>query len=243
MSPTATATRSSATAVRTAGPPRPRRRRVVVVVLIAAAVLLLSAGWLVLFASAFAAKQVAVTGVQDLSTEQVLQAAQVPLGRPLVRVDLEAIAERSAQLPQVESAQATRDWPGTIQLAIVERRPLLAVAQPSGFVLIDRTGLAYETRPAVPDGVLQAEVNPDDRGLMSELAVVAAALPETLRDQVSRVRATSSDNITLRLESGVVVGWGGASEASLKAEVVMAMLKRDPQVSIDVSSPHNPAVR
>ncbi len=225
-------------------------------------VLVLLAGWMIWFSSTLATRQVAVDGAQELSAGQVRDAAQVPMGRPLARVDLQAIAERTARLPQVASAQVARDWPSTVRVTVVERRPLLAVAQPGGQLMIDKTGLAYETRSDVPTGVLTADVNPDDAPLLIGLGVVASALPPELRDQVKGLSATSRDNIVLTLESGVVVTWGSSSDSPLKAEVTGALLKGDglkgdglqgdglksdgskgTRVSIDVSSPHNPAVR
>ena len=42
------------------------------------------------------------------------------------------------------------------------------------------------------------------------------------------------------LKSGVRVNWGSSADSPLKADIVIALLKRKPTASIDVSSPHNP---
>jgi cell division protein FtsQ len=55
--------------------------------------------------------------------------------------------------------------------------------------------------------------------------------------------AGNRDSITLVLESGKTVTWGSSADSELKAQVVMALLNKKPKSSIDVSSPHNPAVR
>jgi len=154
-----------------------------------------------------------------------------------------AAAPAAAQLPQVAQARVSRDWPNTVEIVVVERRPVLAVAQPQGFVLIDRTGVAYETRGSVPKGVQQVDVNPSDGPLLVDVAVVSAALPENLRGKVKRIAAFSREDITLRLDSGVVVTWGNATESALKVQITEALLKRKPRATIDVSSPHNPAYR
>jgi cell division protein FtsQ len=60
---------------------------------------------------------------------------------------------------------------------------------------------------------------------------------------VDRMTAGNRDSITLVLESGKTVTWGSSADSELKAQVVMALLKRKTESSIDVSSPHNPAVR
>lgn len=248
MSPTATTTRPAAAGSHPCAGQRRRRRtgrrwvRPVLVVAVAL-VLLTSAGWLVLGSTALAAQRVTVTGAKELTQDQVRSAAQVPLGRPLARQDLGTIARRTGQLPQLSQVRVTRDWPTTIQITVVERKPLLAVAQPGGFVLIDKTGTPYESRGSVPIGVVQADVNPDDRALLSEVGTVAESLTGSLGKAVVRISATDRDNIRVRLESGLVVTWGDSSDSALKAQLTTALLKRKPRVSIDVSSPHTPAIR
>lgn len=245
MSPTATATRPAAS---TAGPSTGRcsRRRRTLITLVAvglAVVLAATAGWLVYFSSVFSVHQVAVTGTRELSPAQVREAAQVPVGQPLIRQDLTVFAQRTAQLPGVADVQVTRVWPGTVAIAVVEREPLLAVPQPEGYAIVDRHGVAYVVRSLIPKGVLRANVNPDDVALLTEVGVVASALPAGLKAKVVKVAALDRDDITLQLQSGLVVSWGSADQSPLKAEVTAALLKRKPQTRIDVSSPHNPAIR
>lgn len=243
---TVTATRPAA---RTTGAgagrdPSPRRRTAITLGILGLVVVLAAtAGWLVYFSSVFAVQQVAVSGTRELSPAQIRDAAQVPIGAPLVRQDLTVFAQRTAQLPGVSQVQVTRDWPGTVAIAVVERQPLLAVPQPQGYAIIDSHGVAYAVRGSIPKGVLPADVNPDDAALLTEVGVVASALPASLKAKVTKVAAIDRDDITLQLESGLVVSWGSAEQSPLKAEVTAALLKRKPQIRIDVSSPHNPAVR
>ena len=119
---------------------------------------------------------------------------------------------------------------------------MLAVRQPDGYVVVDKSGVGYQTKPVMPPEVLLAEVNPGDAPLLSEVAIVASAA-EKLRGMVDRITAGNRDSIVLVLESGRTVTWGSSSDSELKAQVVTALLKRKPKSSIDVSSPHNPAVQ
>jgi cell division protein FtsQ len=170
-------------------------------------------------------------------------AAQVPLGVPLARQDLDAIAQRTTSLRAIETATVRRRWPSTITLAVVERRPVLAVRQPDGYVIVDKSGVAYQTQPLLPSEVLLADVDPGNAALLSDMAVVATAVPAKLRVKINRMTASNADTIALILESGRTVMWGSSSDSPLKAQVVMALLKQKSKSSIDVSSPHNPAVR
>ena len=223
---------------------RSRRRKAVAFVAIVLVLALLCASlWTMYFSTVLVTKRVEVVGTSDLTAAQVSLAAQVPLGVPLARQDLDAIAQRTASLATIESATAVREWPSTITVAVTERRPILGVRQPEGYVLVDRLGVAYQTQQVLPSKVVLAVVNPGDRPLLTEMATVAAALPSKLRGRVDRMTASNGDAIALVLESGHTVNWGSSSDSELKAQIVTALLKRKPKSSIDVSSPHNPAVR
>lgn len=223
---------------------RSRRRKVLAFTSIALVLALLVASvWSVYFSTALVTERVSVVGTHDLTPMQVSYAAQVRIGVPLARQDLDAIAERTTTLPPVESAAVTRDWPSAIRITVVERRPVLAVRQPDGYVVVDKSGVAFQTKQVRPPEVLLTEVNPGDAPLLSEVAIVAIALPKKLRGTVDRITAGNRDSIMLVLESGRTVTWGSSSDSELKAQVVMALLKRKPKSSIDVSSPHNPAVQ
>ncbi len=220
-----------------------RRKALAFIVIILVLALLAGSLWSMYFSTVLLTKRVKVVGTDELTPAQVSFAAQVPLGVPLVRQDLDAIGERTTTLRAIEAATVTRDWPSTITVAVVERRPVLAVGQPEGYVLVDKFGVAYQTQQVLPPEVLLAVVNPGDVPLLSEMATVAAALPNKLRRTVDRMTASNRDSITLVLESGRTVTWGSSMDSELKGQVATALLKQKPKSSIDVSSAHNPAIR
>jgi cell division protein FtsQ len=221
---------------------RHRGRRLVAFGLLGG-VLLGGALWLVYFSPLLVVRQVTVTGHQQLQADQIVAAAQVPMGTPLARQDVGAIARRATSLPAVQAASVSRRWPDTITVSVTERRPMLAVRQPGGFALVDHEGVAFAESASLPAGVMLAEVNPSDRALLQQVGTVAAALSGGLGRQVSVVAASDAERISLKLKSGVAVNWGSATDSALKAEIVTALLKAERADSIDVSSPHNPAAR
>jgi len=249
MTATATARRSTSrksppSRTRRARKRRSRRRKAwAFIVMILVLALLGGSLWTMYFSTVLVTKRVKVVGTHDLTPAQVGLAAQVPLGVPLARQDLDAIGARTTTLTAIEAATVTRDWPSTITVAVVERRPVLAVRQPEGYVLVDKSGVAYQTQQVLPPEVLLAVANPGDVPLLSEMATVAAALPNKLRRTVDRMTASNRDSLTLVLESGRTVTWGSSTDSELKAQVVTALLKLKPKSSLDVSSAHNPAIR
>jgi cell division protein FtsQ len=223
---------------------RSRRRKAKAFIAIMLVLALLGVSlWTMYFSTVLVTKRVNVVGTSELTAAQVSLAAQVPLGVPLARQDLDAIVQRTTTRPAIEAASVIRDWPSTITLTVVERRPILGVRRPGGYVLVDKFGVAYQTQQVLPPKVVLAVVNPGDKPLLTEMATVAAALPNKLRGRVDRMTASNRDAIALVLESGHTVTWGSSSESELKAQIVTALLLQEPKSSIDVSSPHNPAVR
>jgi cell division protein FtsQ len=220
-----------------------RRKALVITAVLLVLTLIGGSLWTIYFSTVFVTKRVDVVGTHHLTPTQVSFVVQIPLGVPLARQELDEIAKRATTLSAVESATATRDWPNTITVTIVERRPVLALDRPDGYVVVDKFGVAYETQTTLPPHVVLGDVDPADPPLLHEVATVAAVLPDKLRGKVDRLTAISRDNIVLILESGRKVTWGSAADSELKAQVLTALLKRKPTSTIDVSSPHNPAVR
>jgi len=199
-------------------------------------------GWLVGYSSVLATRSVHVSGLRTLTPDAVRSAAAVPLGRPLLRQDLDAIAHRVAQLRPVRSVEVSRSWPRTVKVDIQERTARLAIRQPTGFVLVDDQGQAFLSRPAMPPGVLLADVDPGNVALLVKVGVVAGALPPGLLRQVRSIAASTPDGISLRLTDGDAVFWGNAGDSGLKSQVLLALLKRSAS-HYDVSAPHNPSMR
>ena len=223
---------------------RPRRRRVWPFVLGAVLLiaLLATAGWLVGFSSVLATRQVQVTGLKTLTVDEVNSKAAVPLGLPLARQNLSAIADRVAELPQAEHVLVERSWPNSVKIVVTERTPVFAIRYANLYVLVDKNGVPYLTVTTQPAGLPLAAVSKDDRASLVEIATVSRDLSKKLREQVVTIRADSPYSLVLALDSGVDVSWGTSEQSKLKGEVALALLKQDPK-AIDVSSPHHPAIR
>jgi cell division protein FtsQ len=222
---------------------RTKRRIVRGVLALVLAALVGTAVWLVYFSTFLDTRDVVVSGTRDVTHEQVVTAAAVPLGVPLARQDLDAVARRTTALPQVAAATVTREWPHTVHVTVTEREPLLGVAQPGGFLVVDKTGVVFTTKPVLPPGVVQVAADPTNRPLLVELGSVVGALPADVRTQVTSIEAATPDSIHLKTTSGITIVWGDSTQSALKAQVAVALLDSGAKTSIDVSAPHAPAVR
>jgi len=84
--------------------------------------------------------KITVSGRNDTSREDLIAALGVKQGDPILGIDTEAARERLERLGWVRTASVTRVLPDTLQVILVERRPL-AVWQTNGHhMLVDRDG-------------------------------------------------------------------------------------------------------
>lgn len=219
---------------------RRRLRRLGVVLL----VVLLVVGAVALTQSpALDVDHVVVRGAQRTDAAAIRSAAGVRRGEAMLGVDLGAAAAGVESLPYVASAQVARDWPGTIRIVVVERRPVAVVGQGSAAVVVDRTGRALavapegSTLPVLSGEPVEVGASVP-AGRQRALAVVAE-LPTALRRQVAAARVAPT-GVVLELDDGIEVRWGDGSQATAKAEALQVLLDqagRDTIASIDVSVP------
>jgi cell division protein FtsQ len=175
---------------------------------------------------------------------QVRERSQVPMRRPLARVDTAAIARRAEAVPFVADVTVVRGWPSTLRLQVRQRVPVAAVPTSGGVRLVDDEGVAYAQVPTAPQGVPVVTVElsgSQGRAALSAALSVLEQLPDSLRTSVRRVRATSPDAVRLRVDGADVV-WGSADRTPRKAQIYAA-LRSVPAKVYDVSSPDTPVTR
>lgn len=199
---------------------------------------LLALAWALLASSWLAVDRVVVTGLGRLSDAEVRAAVDVAPGTPLARVDTGAVALAVRQLPPVASVDVERSWPGTLRVAVRERRPAAAYAADGKFTLLDADAVPFAIVPDLPRGVVRLEADALRRGDPATRAAleVHAGLPEALRRRVQAVRAPDPSQVVLLLGDDQQVVWGPPGDTSTKAAAALALL-REPGDVLDVTSP------
>lgn len=234
------------------GPGARLRRGPVLASLAAAVVLAAGATWVLYGSSWLRVEKVAATGMDVLTSEQVLGAAAVPVGAPLVSVDTEEIEGRvRGRLPRIDSVDVVRAWPHGIGLKVTERKPVLLIKKGANFVEVDASGVRFDTVPKAPAGVPVLELNAgrspsarrfDEERLLHEAVLVAGALPEPIAKETVQVKVGSYDSVVLELTGGRSVTWGSGEQSDAKGRALNALLKAAPKATrFDVSVPTAPA--
>lgn len=199
--------------------------------------------YLVLFTSVLGVRTVEVAGVKGLTPDEVRAAAAVELGKPLIRLDTDEIAERVSRLPRVWHVTVERSWPSTVLIAVDERAAVGFVPRPDGAHMIDSTGVDFAVVGQAPAGLPTLTLAAPSRDDPATKAVVdvLARVPQQLRGLVTGLGAQSAGSVQLALTDGRIVKWGNSADTERKAAVLAALLTR-PGKTYDVSAPDLPTV-
>ena len=205
--------------------------------------------WMIWFSSVLAVRDVEVARRTTLKQSQVLQAADVPLGRPLARVDIAAIEGRVAGLERVDTVEVSRSWPRTLSISIVERSTVVWASFDGEIRGIDKHGLDYRSYSSAPKGTIEAKItvaDPDDRLETSKSVVdvvrLIGAKDRALRQDIQSISAGTKDSIELNLTEGRTVVWGSSDDGGRKITVLKSLLGID-AARYDVSAPDQPTTR
>lgn len=203
---------------------------------------LLGAGYLIAFSPALSARAVTVAGAKVLTKGEVLGAASVAAGTPLVWVDPAQVAERVSGLPAVAEVTVTRNWPDRVAIAVTERKPRLAIPAGGGYLLADASGVVFQAVESAPSGLVVVEADPNQQRVLVDVGTVFSALSSKTAAKVSRLEAPTRDGIRLRLRDGSRVIWGSAEDSTLKSRVLDDLLPLG-GTEFNVSAPAFPTRR
>jgi cell division protein FtsQ len=187
-------------------------------------VLVLAAtGWMWLRDSSFVAvRDVRITGVTASDGEQVKAALQsAALEMTTLHVRPEALEQATANLTSVRSLTVAADFPHTLNIRVVERQPVAALAADGekripvtgdGIVLRGVTADRDLPNLALDSATLGAKLT--DRRALRALTIAGAAPDELLR-RTSQL-AFDKRGVVLNLKNGPELVFGSATDARAK---------------------------
>jgi cell division protein FtsQ len=209
-------------------------------------------GWALLGKRLLVVRSVSVSGTHLVAPAQVIAAAGVPVGTPLLSVDAAAVARRVEAIRQVASVTVSKHWPDQLVIAVTERVPALAVKMAGGgYDQVDKTGVIVrwtKDRPAALP-LLATSVTGSALAGNPEVGAVAGVLAELqpwLAKQVSGVKAATvaagTEQVTLSLRDGKTVQWGSTDNAVQKNRELAVLLPGGARY-VDVSAPGTAVTR
>ncbi|MEU0963883.1 FtsQ-type POTRA domain-containing protein [Streptomyces sp. NPDC005917] len=243
------------------GPPPARRwrnRRFRTIVILVLGVVFLGSGsvWLLYGSPWLRLRHVSVSGTAVLTPGQVREAADVPVGAPLISVDTDGIEARlRRKLPRIDAIDVVRSWPRGIGLKVTERTPVLLIEKGGNFIEVDKEGVRFATVSQAPKGAPALELTLSRSGsataslrrfgtdrLVREAVEVAGDIPAAVRRDTRTLKVRSYDDITLELSGGRTVEWGSVENGAAKSRTLTALMKAASGARhFDVSVPTAPA--
>ena len=202
--------------------------------------------WVLWASPLLAVRTVQVDGASSLPADQVRQSAGIVTGTPLLRVDVAAARARVEGLPQIASAKVNLGWPDRVVITVKERVAVAVIAQGGQHVLVDASGVPFDTiTGSPPAGVVPIVVDspgPHDPATVAALQAVSA-LTHALREKVGHATATAAGEVTLTMTNGTTVVWGTGDKSPAKASALGGVLQQigvgalGAAKMIDVSTP------
>ena len=218
---------------------RSRRRRIVWSSAIGAIVLLIGGSVAAAYSPLFAVQKITVAGASTLDPTAIEAALGDQLGTPLALVDTSKVKAALLAFPLIETYALEARPPHDLTVRIVERTPVGVIRSEAGYTLVDAAGVALSTTADQPAGQPLIDVPGGvDSTAFRTVGLVVRSLPADVRGALTGVRATTADDVTLTLNTGMTVVWGSAEESALKAVTLSATMIAHPDAgSIDVTSP------
>lgn len=205
-----------------------RRRRLLLAVVVVVAVGLAAFG--VSRTAVLDVDDVGVTGAAQTPVDQVVAAAGIQPGEPLVGVDERGAAARVEHLPWVRSAAVVRGWDGHVAIDVTERTAELQMADGAGgFLALDGDGRVLGTgaqpAPGVPtvEGLAPAAVGTTVDPRVRDAVTVARALTPALRTRVTTIRLLDGGAVELGLRPAGRVRLGRAEAVTTKVQALVTL--------------------
>ncbi|MFJ2541338.1 FtsQ-type POTRA domain-containing protein [Microbacterium sp. NPDC087589] len=219
---------------------RSRRRRIIWSSAIGAVVLLIGGTTAAAYSPLFAVEKITVLGATTLDAAAVEAALAEQVGTPLALVDSSEVKAALLAFPLIETYALEARPPHDLTVRIVERTPVGVIRSDAGYTVVDAAGVALATTSDQPAGQPLLEIDGGTDSVAFESAgLVVRSVPAELRALLTGVSATTADDVTLTLSSGLTVVWGSSEDSPMKSEVLTKTLLSNPEAStIDVTSPH-----
>lgn len=218
---------------------RSRRRRLIWLCAVGAVVLLIGGSVAAAYSPLFAVEKITVAGASTLDPAEVEAALGDQLGTPLALVSDSEVKAALIAFPLIETYALEAKPPHDLVVRVVERTPIGVIDSDAGYTLVDAAGVALSTTADRPEGqpVIAVDGGTESDAFES-VGLVVRSLPADVRALVTDVSASTLDDVTLKLSSGLTVVWGSSDRSVKKAETLSSAMIASPNArSIDVSSP------
>lgn len=230
-----------------------RRLRFLIVISIVAVLVI---GLVLIYnSSLFDIKKVKISGSQHIANKRVLELARIDQQTNLFKLDVDGIKNRLLAESWLKEVSVVKQYPDTLEIKMVERKPFCLVELKGGLFVIDEDHFVLE-KLASAQGVslplikeLKVSSFPVGKKVysssLSNAILCLHLLDKDLYQRINFVLAPSVERLTLITKEGIEILYGKAENCEKKNAAIKEFLATDGQkiIFIDVRVPSNPAVR
>lgn len=192
----------------------------------------------------FTVKSVAVEGSPNSQiTKQVLQISDIRIGEKLARIEPRNISSKISLsgIDWIKEVKVNRNWVSRNVTIKLDARIPVAI---SGDKLVDASGVLF-TSPVTQNKKL-AQISAGSETSRAAAIEFYLALPSDLRNQVTAIAASSTENFQITLNEKLRINWGGNSNTAVKVKIykaLIALAENKKITEMDVSDPTKPTVK
>jgi cell division protein FtsQ len=181
---------------------------------------------------------ITIEGATHTGDDAVREAVDIEGGDALLSADVDGAARALSRLPWIATADVRRSFPGTIEVVVIEREPVAAIAaKGGGWIVVDRGGrqLAVEKEPAIELlRVAGRQLTPVPGEVAGERFQgsldLAAVIPPSLRPSIASLWPQEDGTIeaTVSLPGGgsAAARFGAPAQLERKLLALAAVLER-----------------
>ena len=148
--------------------------------------------------------KVTLQGRRYTSRRDVIRAARLKRGDPILGFDIDQLHERLVKLLWVSEAIVKRHWPDTVDIQVTERQPMVLWQRKGRLYLMDKDGVAITSRGLGRFRDLLIVVGPGAPKAAPILLTMIASEPELAR-QVTSATFIGKRRWNLKLKGGIKV--------------------------------------
>jgi len=190
-------------------------------------------------------RTITVVGAERLDPAVVSERLESQLGTPLALLNTDDIRGALGEFTLIEAYSLETLPPHELVVRIVERKPVITLKRGDVFDLVDPAGVVIDSSaeriPGYPLGEgLVVDVNSP---AFTATAKSLAYMQPELSAQVNVATASTDQDVTFVLASGLTIFWGSSEDSVRKSVLVNTMLTSlagQPVSSLDVSSVQSP---
>lgn len=209
---------------------------------------------LVLFSPLFQVREVVISGNNRVSADAIRQASGIVLGVNTLKIDLRRTEAQISTIAFIDSVQAVRKFPGTIEITVTESTEVAYIPFIGNLVGIDQEGKILEIKPKDTDVQLPLILGADLTGfsigttirvenadkLDTILQLLKQISVNELTTAIQSIDVSDLNDIKLLLHSGTAVNLGSQKELIYKMSFLKQVLAQPDEKRggvIDMSNP------